>query len=820
MRYKLDDLGAYQFEQFAQSLLKVHAGLAVESWGRRADFGRDAYTPNELHFPDKNIESAGPFLFQVKFVEGANAAGAKPSRALLRSVSKEIAAIRQRRKRKDAPIWAEPSHFTFLTNSLMEASLRVRIREKFETVLPNSKVIMYGGDDLCDFLDQTPAVYRSFPQLLSVRDLDALIRSALTHKSKMRSLAAIDLARELVPVFAPTSNYEKAWSILHKHHFAVLEGPPEVGKTAIAWMIGLSQIGSGWEAVYCDAPRDFFEMYDPLGKQVFIADDAFGRSEYDPTRVSKWEPELNLVLRRVDANHWLIWTSRKHILERAVSRMDVTGKARTFPEPGAVRVTVKSLSVEERALVLFRHARAAGLEDDAKDLVRRYAAQIIRNRDFTPERIRRFVRECLPELVPNIRQGTLSQRQISAKVGEAISNPTRQMQLTFRGLPVALKWYLVSMLEMHQWPGAVEHLEKTYASFCPDEKRTSFAEATEQLNEAFVRITPFVDRNQKKRLEVIKIEWIHPSYRDLVIDELARDPELRMQFLKRASLEGVKLAVSDTGGQEGLRQLPFMVSAESWGALEERVLAIVREGDHDRDLLEVLSSAAGRPYSRDSAARWEKLISVACRAVKEKWNATSRHLKAADLAAFRGARSAITSDPELPSILGSWASLGQEFRENLAAHPSFELFDFASFDELTQFAQEAEACIPGFLAQHGLPDEFESATERMFEKAKRVSSALEYSDEEDDRAEFAFDVSRLANALRRMSKIPISKSHDASAREFFGKAGIWAVELEGMAATFAPYEEDYDEGDHDEDDDNRRDETRSNIDITSLFTEL
>ena len=52
MRYKLDDLGAYQFEQLAQSLLKAHAGLTVESWGRRSDFGRDAYTPNALHFPN------------------------------------------------------------------------------------------------------------------------------------------------------------------------------------------------------------------------------------------------------------------------------------------------------------------------------------------------------------------------------------------------------------------------------------------------------------------------------------------------------------------------------------------------------------------------------------------------------------------------------------------------------------------------------------------------------------------------------------------------------------------------------------------------
>jgi hypothetical protein len=812
MRYKLDDLGAYQFEELTKSLLKVLAGLSVESWGRRSDFGRDAYTPNALHFPYKDIDTAGPFLFQVKFVEDANAAGARPAGALSDSVSKEIASIK---KRKTTSRWTEPSYFIFLTNSLIEASLRDEIRKRFQSILPDSVIITYGRDDICDFLDQSPSVYRSFPQLLSIRDLDALIRSALTHESTMRSSAAIEVARDLVPVFAPTSHYEKAWSVLHKHHFAVLEGPPEVGKSAIAWMIGLSQVGDAWEAVCCEGPKEFFEMYDRSRKQVFIADDAFGRTEYDPTRASRWEPDLALVLHLVNANHWLIWTSRKHILERAVNRMDVTGKARSFPEPGAVIVNVKSLSVEERALVLFRHARAVGLEDDAKDLVRRYAVQIIRNPDFTPERVRRFVGESLPALVTKIRQGTLSQLEISAKVDEAIKNPTKQMQLTFRGLPVALKWYLVSMLEMSQGRTmfADTELEKRYVSYCPDEKRTGFEEATQQLNEAFIRV-----RNHprlRKTENILSVDWIHPSYRDLIIDELAADPELRMQFLKRASIEGVKLALSDTGGHEGLRQLPFMLSEESWDVLEGRVLAIIRTLDQDHDLLEILSSAAGVYYSKDFEHRLERLISVVCRAIKEKWDANARRLNVADLAAFRRARSAMNSGIELPDLLSTWLSLGQEFQKNLAAHPSFELFNFDSFDQLTQFAEEAETCIPGFLSQHGFPDQFESASERMFEKAKRGFSALKYSDEDEDRTEFASDVSRLSKAFNRISKIPSSKNLNSDAKISLRQMGDWAMELEDMAYTYGPYEkeESYDEGED-------IDLPTGEFDIEALFAEL
>jgi hypothetical protein len=808
MRYELDDLGPYQFEQLAQSLLKVHAGLAVESWGGRSDFGRDAYTPNALHFPNKGIKCAGPFLFQAKFVEGANAAGAEPAGALSNSVSKEIARIKQR---KTALIWTEPSHFTFLTNASIKATLRDEIRTRFESALPNSAVIVFGGDDLCDLLDQAPSVCRSFPQLLSIRDLDLLIRSALTSESAARSSVAIEIARELVPVFAPTSSYEKAWSVLRRHHFAVLEGPPEVGKSAIAWMVGLSQVGDGWEVICCQKPADFFGMYNPSRKQIFIADDAFGRTEYDPTQASKWEPELDLVLRRVDENHWLIWTSRRHILERAAGRMDVAGRARSFPEPGAVLVDVKSLSIEERAMILFRHARAANLEQDAKQLIRRHAPQIINSPDFTPERIRRFVSESLPALTPRIRQGTLPEQEISARVAEAIRNPTKQMQLTFRGLPIALKWYLVSILELTQRLCTVKELEKAYASYCPDEKREPFDEATQQLNEAFIRVRGAA-RNRGTRKSFQTVDWIHPSYRDLVIDELAADPGLRIPFLKKASLEGVKLALSYAGGPEGLRQLPFMLSAESWDVLEERALAIVKTSDQDRDLLEVLSSTAKVPNSGDFELQRERLITAVCRAIKEKWDSAARRLAAADLSAYRGARSAINSDLELPDLLGTWLLLGQEFGEDLAAHPSFEQFDFDSFGELTRFAEEAEACAPGFLGRQGLPDQFESATERMFQKAKRGFSALEYSGEDDEREEFASDVSRLASALRRISGIHTPGGIDASEREFFGKAGAWAIELEEMAGWFARNEEDHDRYD--------RDWPTEGFDIDALFTEL
>src|SRR5690348_4327276 len=113
LRYHLDDLGPYQFEKLTQSALKALLGLTVESWGNRGDWGRDAYVSGKLRFPDRDRLCDGPFIFQVKFVEGANAAGAQPDPALLSSVTKEIGRIRDRIKQGT---WKEPAHYTFLSN--------------------------------------------------------------------------------------------------------------------------------------------------------------------------------------------------------------------------------------------------------------------------------------------------------------------------------------------------------------------------------------------------------------------------------------------------------------------------------------------------------------------------------------------------------------------------------------------------------------------------------------------------------------------------------------------------------------------------------
>lgn len=785
LRYRLDDLGPYQFEKLSQSALKSLVGLGVESWGNRGDWGRDAYAPGSLKFPDPSQVNAGPFIFQTKFIEGANAAGARPKSALLSSASKEVARINERIANRK---WQSPRFFTFITNSLLDAAVREKVREIFKKALVNTEVLVWGGDDVCDVLDRRSAIARAFPQLLSIRDLDTLIKTALNTESRARSDTALQLAAELVPIFTSTSSYERTWKLLRKHHFAVLEGPPEVGKSAIAWMVGLTQAAEGWETIVCRTPDVFFQTIETSQPQIFIADDAFGRTEYDPTRTTKWEADLDLVLHRLDPRHWLIWTSRKHILERACEKMDAQGKARSFPDPGAVLVDVSELSVEERALILFRHSKSAGLEAAARKLVREHASQIVGDPEFTPERIRRFVREGLPSIVTEMTSVRIAPEQVRLAVKEALRNPTKQMRLTFEKLLPAYKWFLVALLEIPEPEGQtrvagnVDKLQSIYETYCPEADYQPFESIMEHLTEAFVKV-------RKTDWRGIMVDWIHPSYRDLVIEELIQNVELRNRFLGRASLEGVKLAVSDTGGQHGHRKLPLIRSAESWDVLQERCLALIKGNGDDQEVLEILANAASQNPSQDLDMRWNRLLNLVCEAVRQKWNAELRLIDAGELNAFSKARKHAVPEPPLPELRHTWESLEAQFKEAVRHAEAHGNLDFESLDDLAHFAQVTKQLAPEFLDEMGFPARYDSEIAAIVLAAEAEAKEDSYESDPDALRELAGRKDAVAASIERLSDLDVPQIK--SINRLSSRLRTSSSRLEREAAENEPPDPDY-----------------------------
>src|SRR5581483_6041029 len=103
------------------------------------------------------------------------------------------------------------------------------------------------------------------------------------------------------------------------------------------------------------------------------------------------------------------------------------------------------------------------------------------------------------------------------------------------------------------------------------------AELIDRLTDHFLRVTP------------LGIGWVHPSWRDLVIDELREDPLARKRFLAACGIYGVMLALSREGGAAGERAFPLLISDADWDALGDRLAELVRELD-DHDLVRLLAA--------------------------------------------------------------------------------------------------------------------------------------------------------------------------------------------------------------------------------------
>jgi len=535
LRYDLDRLGWFEFEQLIQTLLKVRLGCGVEAWGGQGDWGRDAYFDGTLCYPTLRKTRAA-FLFQCKFVESANAAGAKPEALILGAVRKECDHIV---KRQQQSTWKKPpSVYALFSNAPVAPHTREKITEALLMVLPKARIAVHVGHDICQWLNGSPEVVRNFPQLLSLRDLHEWLRECVHSEVLARSETAIALAEAQAKVFVPTGAYFDAREKLHKHHFVVLEGPPEMGKTTIGRVIALSQMAGDWEAIECRGPADVLKMYRRDSAQVFVADDFFGRTEYHPERVSKWQDDLPLILPKLNATHWLILTSRAHLLEMGKARLDIAGENNRFPRLGEVIVNAGRLTRTEKARILYRHAKAAGLNPLAKTIVRGYALRIVIDTHFTPERIRRLVAEIIPSLsvsMPPI-------EELPAVIDEALANPTREMRISFRALPLCHRWLLFALLEADESARSDTwcELRERYEALCPPEEQRPYQGVLVELTEAFVKHT--VGEH---------VDWIHPSCRDLAIDELTENPKDRVRFLRHCSEVGVELATSLAGGPKG-----------------------------------------------------------------------------------------------------------------------------------------------------------------------------------------------------------------------------------------------------------------------------
>jgi hypothetical protein len=370
--YRLNQLGWLQFERVCSLVLEAEAGLSDLSWLGHADAGRIALVEGAVVLRDGAVRLMGPVAVAVVWV--------REDPSLTRRLSHLVAGVS-----------ALPSELGFwvdgvlvLTNLDSGEAQRSLLEQPFAQ---GRRVEVLGERELGESLDRHPQLRAAMPAVLGLRDLTALIDPAVLAKSSLDMSDAQALAR----VFWPTRAYERARLVLAAHRFVVLMGPPEMGKTAIARMLALAQLTDGWEAHECNTPEQVWRVFDRDRRQVFVADDAFGSTEYRPDAAERWARELGRMLAVLDAEHWLIWTSRPAPLKAGLRRVQRERGSERFPAPAEVLVDASDLDLTEKTLILFRHTKDHEPSAAARKLVRSAGVSIVEHPHFTPERIRRFV---------------------------------------------------------------------------------------------------------------------------------------------------------------------------------------------------------------------------------------------------------------------------------------------------------------------------------------------------------------------------------------------------------------------------------------------
>jgi hypothetical protein len=690
-----DRLGDREFERLCQSVLVHTYGAAIEVRRGPGDRGADAVATRSLNFPDPSRLERGPFVFQVKFVENATQLGGRAVTRLRQNLITERATIE---RRIDAGVWTVPRHYVLMTNVRVQPSARDRVVGAVSQVLPGAEVHVLDRLWLDTALATAPDLRRSFPTMLSFRDLVAVVDGVVSHPLRNRSQAFLNAARDLQPVFVATRAYDRALAMLRTHGFVVLTGPPEMGKTAIAKMLALVRASESWDVIDCRGPEDFERAFAGHRRQLCIADDVFGSTEYQPAVAQAWERALPQVIPRLDDDHWFIWTSRPAPLREGLDTLHLQGPAERFPAPANVTVDAADLSSEERALILFAHCRHATLSEPARHFVVRHGVAVSEHARFTPQRAARFAAQATELVVP-----ATEDADADAIIDAAMADVTPAMRTAFRRMGDEQHTLLVSLLDVEAEMG-VDAIEAAY-----DRHRHTDGTGGHSVLE----LLSLLEEQVLRRMDPEdRYAWAHPSWRDLVILRLMVDSAKRRRFLTRCGVAGLELAASTAGGT-GDRRRPFLRTPADRELFADRVVeqaGIDRLAGHSRLLLAVSGLLQDPIEPIDGVA---ELAGQLLDRVRERWDAAGCVIPPDVLELYYDVSAAIT--PLRPGPL-----LDPTYKAHCARMAArFSRAAIAEYDDAIAFIQTVGRNEPRALRAWDHPRRWERGLRRLIAETER-----------------------------------------------------------------------------------------------------
>lgn len=306
------------------------------------------------------------------------------------------------------------------------------------------------------------------------------------------------------------------------------------------------------------------------------------------------------------------------------------------------------------------------------------------------------------------------------------------------------------------------------------------------------------------------IGWMHPSYRDLVIDELSADYQWRRIFLQEMNEEGVSLALSDSGGRSGGRTLPLLKDEEDWNLLRHRCVQLVGQSRSlfPSSIVWSLENAVTF-HSRDKyiAQQLQHVVRDVCIATLKNWGEIEK-LTLGDVRSFVSLSLHTYPLVPLPDLAPVWARLFADLRDYIDKCDKKEslqspgpLMRWADFVELLADNE------PRLLRQLRFPAQYQTELTRIYSIINTSLDSYELPDTVEDAT---YDLGWMRNVRDSLSKL---EPHGGAMRSQLKKILVQVRgQVDELETTIRSLE--------DEDAELEMEEYEQAIDIKALFADL
>jgi len=546
--YNLERLGWFNFEKLVSTLLRQVIGPGISSFSGSTDQGRDATFSGKAFFPSNTMSLDGEWIFQVKFRDYHGRDVNQIRRELESTIVTEVGKVTNKYEHKC-------DIYVFVTNCPLTANNKEILKAAIESSDEISSGFVLGGQDIEELLDLHPQVVRVFPQLMGIKQIKELINWGINQ----RSIEYLSQVQQELDTFVVTQPYVKALELLNKQHFCILTGAPKMGKTCNADAIAAAFATSNFSVYDLRSQKDFFDVYSPDEKQLFICDDVFGDISLQADKKDEWTRSLNRLLSTLNSNHKLIWTARCYILQEAIENSKLM-EDRPSLNDDKVIVNVENLTELEKAMILYNHAKKANLPDSIKYFIRKGCKVIVNNEYFAPESIRQL---CTGEII-KFAQDSASETIVIEKVLVFLKSPGMAWQKAFKNSPFEVQFICIQIMA-EGGTVAFDVLQDKYETEVELKglKWMSFQDVFRWAEGTFIK--------RRQYRETVDVFFYHPSMRDLLTELFQENKASRRKYIEKMSL------------REFANLITAIVSDEVGGSQEHKVLIT---DEDDVELLE------------------------------------------------------------------------------------------------------------------------------------------------------------------------------------------------------------------------------------------